>query len=83
MAYLDATFYDGSELPGRRMDEVPHPFVVETLARLAAAPAALREKVRLIHLNHTNPLLYPDSAASERVRAAGLRVAVEGEQVAL
>ncbi|MCB9760662.1 MAG: pyrroloquinoline quinone biosynthesis protein PqqB [Alphaproteobacteria bacterium] len=83
LAYVDATFYADGELPGRDMAEIPHPFVQETLARLADQPAALRAKVRFIHLNHTNPLLDPDSAAQDVVRSAGMRVAEEGEVFAL
>lgn len=83
VAYLDATFFDGRELPGARHDEVPHPFVVDTLERLARLPARERAKVRLIHMNHTNPLLDPESAAAAAVRAAGVAVAREGETVEL
>ena len=32
-AFIDGTFYDGNELPNRDMDEIPHPFIVETLER--------------------------------------------------
>ena len=31
IALLDATFYDSTELHGRNMSEVPHPFVIETM----------------------------------------------------
>lgn len=79
IAYLDATFYDGAELPGRDLASIPHPFVVESLARFAPLEAAERAKVRFLHLNHTNPLLDPSSAASRAVRAAGLAVAAQGE----
>jgi pyrroloquinoline quinone biosynthesis protein B len=83
VAYLDATFYDETELPGRDLREIPHPFVVETIERFAGLPAGARSKVRLIHLNHTNPLLDPDSAAQRQVKAAGLGVAEQGERVDL
>jgi len=79
VAYLDATFYDGAELPGRDMASIPHPFVVESLARFAPLEAVERAKVRFLHLNHTNPLLDPSSEASRSVRAAGLAVAAQGE----
>jgi pyrroloquinoline quinone biosynthesis protein B len=79
VAYLDATFYDGTELPGRDMAAIPHPFVVESLARFAPLEAAERAKVRFLHLNHTNPLLDPTSAASRTVRSAGLSLAAQGE----
>jgi pyrroloquinoline quinone biosynthesis protein B len=81
--YLDGTFFDGTELSGRNMNEVPHPFVVETLQRLAPLPAATRARVRFIHLNHTNPVLVPNSGERLRVERAGMRVASEGGRVGL
>jgi pyrroloquinoline quinone biosynthesis protein B len=78
-AWLDGTFYADGEL-SRPMAEVPHPFVVETLALLASAPPEVRAKVRFVHLNHTNPALDPSSAAAARVRAAGMSVAQEGDR---
>lgn len=82
-AYLDATFFDDTELPGRDMREIPHPFVVESLQRFAPLPATTRARVRFIHLNHTNPALVPGSAERRRIERAGMRVAVEGERVGL
>ena len=55
VAYVDGTFYDAGELPGRDLREIPHPLISETLARLAQSP--LRGRVRFIHLNQSNPLL--------------------------
>lgn len=74
---LDATFYRNGELP-RDMAEVPHPFVEETTKLLQALPAAERAKVYFIHLNHTNPLLNPDSPERRAVLRLGFRVAEEG-----
>jgi pyrroloquinoline quinone biosynthesis protein B len=54
VAYLDGTFYDASELPGRDLREIPHPLMTETLSRLKSPMLA---KVRFIHLNQSNPLL--------------------------
>ena len=79
VAYIDGTFFADGELPGRSMAEIPHPFVSETMARLGPLPASERAKVRFIHLNHTNPLLDPNSAATRAVRDAGFGVAIEGE----
>ncbi len=77
-ALLDGTFFADGEVPGRKMSEIPHPFVVETMERLAKLPAGERRKVWLIHLNHTNPLNDPESAASRQVRRAGMHVARDG-----
>lgn len=82
-AWLDATFYDDAELPAGRLGSVPHPPVVETLKMLAPLDDAVRARVRLLHFNHTNPLLDPDSHAAETVRAAGLHLAREGERFEL
>ena len=72
IAYLDATFHSEAELPGRNLAEIPHPTVEETMARFARLPA--RTKIRLIHLNQSNPLLRD---------ARGYVVAREGERVSL
>ena len=71
VAFLDATFYADGELGHRDMREIPHPRVVETMRRLAG----LGDRVRLVHLNHTNPLWDDDAPATSR----GFRVAREGE----
>ena len=82
VAYLDATFYADGEIPGRDMSGFPHPFITTTMARLRDLPASERAKVRFIHLNHTNPALWP-SPERDAVEAAGMRVAEEGETVEL
>lgn len=76
-AFLDGTFYDGEELPGRNMESIPHPFVVESMAHFADLPQGEKEKIYFIHLNHSNPLLDPNSAATKKVEAAGFKVARE------
>ena len=78
LAFVDGTFYGPDELAGRSMAEVPHPFITETITRLAPLPASERAKVHFIHLNHTNPALDPDSDAAATITAAGMSVAVEG-----
>jgi pyrroloquinoline quinone biosynthesis protein B len=83
VAYLDGTFFDAAELPGRDMREIPHPFIVESLARFAPLPAATRARVRFMHLNHTNRAGVIGSAEQGRVQAAGCRVANPGERTDL
>jgi pyrroloquinoline quinone biosynthesis protein B len=81
-AWIDGTFWDDGEL-GRDMSEIPHPRVRDSLVRLADLPASEREKVRFVHLNHTNPVLDPGSPEAGLVRAAGMAVAWEGERFGL
>jgi pyrroloquinoline quinone biosynthesis protein B len=80
IAYVDGTFFDGDELPGRAMSEVPHPFIVESLARFGALHANERAKIVFVHLNHTNAAFTPGSRARRAIDSAGMRVAAEGER---
>ena len=82
-ALLDATFFDGNELPGRDMADIPHPFVLESMELFSELSAADKAKVWFIHLNHTNPLLNSDSKAYQRVIEAGYNVAREGKRLGL
>ena len=80
VALLDGSFYADGEIPGRAMADIPHPFLVESLARFASLPDGERAKVRFTHLNHTNPASDPRSAAAREVRAAGMAIATDGER---
>ena len=82
-AFLDATFFDGTELPNRDMAAIPHPFVLESMDRWKDLPLAEKSKIFLIHFNHTNALLQPNSPAVERVKKAGLQIAKVGQQFQL
>lgn len=79
---LDGTFYADGEI-GRPMSEVPHPFVSETLALLRDLPAKDRAKVFFIHFNHSNPLVQGDRKKLREVKAAGFRVAKQGQRISL
>ena len=75
--------FDDDEIPGRNMDEIPHPFVVETMALLDLLTADQVAKVWFIHFNHTNPLLDEESAAYRSVREKGYNIAREGIRLPL
>ena len=78
LAVLDGTFFDRDELArvtGREAGEVPHPPVTHTLELLGQLAA----KVVFGHLNHTNPLLDPDSPATRLLAGHGAQVAREGQ----
>ena len=74
-AYLDATFFDASEVGYRDMSEIPHPFIVESMDFLGALSAAEKSKVHFIHMNHTNPCLSDTSSAYRHVVASGFHIA--------
>lgn len=78
-AFIDATFYSNDELPGKRMDEVPHPFVVETMALLKDYDKNFKKTVQFIHLNHTNPLLW-DTSKQKALLDKGYNMAQQGKK---
>jgi pyrroloquinoline quinone biosynthesis protein B len=82
VAYLDATFYDGRELPERVRAEIPHPPMVDTMTRLAAFAVAHPGAIRFIHLNHTNPA-WNDASLRASIEARGFGIAEPGERVGL
>ena len=78
LALIDGTFFDIDELPGRDMREIPHPFVTESMQKLAGLPKALRNRVMFIHFNHTNPLIRSGSLQEQKLTEQGFRIAREG-----
>lgn len=77
-AFLDATFFDAEEINNRDISEIPHPFVIESVALFKTLSAREKEKVHFIHFNHTNPILNPESPQSKHVEEAGFHVARQG-----
>ena len=83
IALLDGTFFDANEIPGRSLAEIPHPFVVESIARFGKLSEGERKKVVFTHLNHSNRAALPGTAERAAIETAGMRVAVEGERIDL
>jgi pyrroloquinoline quinone biosynthesis protein B len=73
-AFLDATFYSGTELDNRDISLIPHPFVIESLERFSGLDATERSKIIFIHFNHTNPLLDLTSDEAESVLSKGFKI---------
>jgi pyrroloquinoline quinone biosynthesis protein B len=75
VALLDGTCFSAEELPGRDLASIPHPLVTDTAGRLAGVDC----DVRLIHLNHSNPLV---RAGPERewLAAQGIGVGSLGDR---
>lgn len=82
VALLDGTFYDASELPGREMSEIPHPYVEESVKLFNNLPASEKSKIMFIHFNHTNPLIL-NSPERREVEDLGFHVASEGQIISL
>ncbi|MCR9271056.1 MAG: MBL fold metallo-hydrolase [Hyphomonadaceae bacterium] len=79
-AFIDATFYDDFELPGRDMSLIPHPRVTESMDRFSALSAERKAGIHFIHYNHTNPIRFADSAQTQTVLDRGFNVAREGDR---
>lgn len=82
-AYLDGSFFENGEIPGRDMALIPHPFVSESIKRFSALEKKERQKIRFIHFNHTNPVLQESSAAAEQIKRSDMNIAAEGEIIDL
>lgn len=76
-AFIDATFYNADELQGRKMEEVPHPLVTETMELFTKEKPETKSKLVFIHFNHTNKLMY-DGTVKVKVMQQGYGVAEEG-----
>ena len=70
------------ELPDRSMKDIPHPFVQESMQQFATLSAADKKKIRFIHFNHTNPLIW-NKSAQQNVESLGFNFAAEGMKVDL
>ena len=81
-AFVDGTFFDADEIPGRSIADIPHPLVPETMALLEAMSPPPRGRVVFVHLNHTNRLLR-DPEAVAALERRGFSVAREGQRVQL
>jgi pyrroloquinoline quinone biosynthesis protein B len=79
-AFIDGTFYDGEEINYRDISEIPHPFIIESMALFRSLSLGEKNKIFFIHLNHTNPALLPDSPKTESIKNNGFHVAQTGQK---
>ena len=78
-AFIDATFYDNHELPGRDMTKIPHPRVTDSMDLLKDQA----NKIQFIHINHTNPLRDFQSDEVKDLQSRGFNVAQRGQKICL
>lgn len=74
-AFIDATFFDAEEINNRNIAEIPHPFIIESMAKFKYLPASEKSKVYFIHMNHTNPALNPTSSQTKAILKSGFNIA--------
>ena len=78
VALLDGTFYTGDELPERKISEVPHPLVSETMELFKNESSNIKSKIFFIHFNHTNPLMWDNNRKIE-FENGNFRIAEQGQ----
>ena len=77
VALLDGAFFRPDEVPGRAIEDIPHPMIPDTMTRLQPAVRA-GKRIVFTHLNNTNPVLDEGSPEARRVLDAGFELAQEG-----
>ena len=83
VALLDATFYSAGELPGRAIEEIPHPLVEGTMDLLEGRVREGKLEVFFTHMNHSNPLVTPGSEARRAVVERGFGILEDGREIPL
>ncbi|MDY6761971.1 MAG: MBL fold metallo-hydrolase [Candidatus Nanohaloarchaea archaeon] len=77
VAVVDGCFWSEEEID--RYERVPHPPVSESLDVFSDTDT----NIIFTHINHTNPILDPDSDERRKVEDAGFTVAEEGMEIEL
>jgi pyrroloquinoline quinone biosynthesis protein B len=75
---LDGTFYDSTELKNRNINDVPHPFIMDSLVKFSLLEEVDRKKVYFTHLNHTNPAIQKTSLERLAIMNESCNVAEDG-----
>ena len=68
IAWIDGTFWNLEELPGRELSEIPHPTIEESLHLLGRKHTGDPE-ISFIHLNHSNPANDIDSEERKMIKS--------------
>jgi len=83
VALLDASFWSLDELPGRALEDIPHPLVSQTMDLLQDVVDRRASRVVLTHLNNTNPALREGGPQAAEVVRRGFELAREGMRFGL
>jgi pyrroloquinoline quinone biosynthesis protein B len=83
IALLDGSFYSADELPGRAIEEIPHPLMPGTMDRLQSVSDAGDARIVFTHLNNSNPALDEAGAEHRETLRRGFEIAREGMRFSL
>jgi pyrroloquinoline quinone biosynthesis protein B len=77
VALIDGSFYSPTEVPGRNIEDIPHPLIPRSMDLLQSAVQD-GNRVVFTHLNNTNPVHDEGSAEAREVSRRGFVVARAG-----
>jgi len=77
IALLDGAFFSPEEVPGRNIEDIPHPMIPDTMARLEPLLGGGR-RIVFTHFNNTNPVLDEGGPEATQVLRRGFELAREG-----
>jgi pyrroloquinoline quinone biosynthesis protein B len=80
VALLDASFYSGAEVPGRNIEDIPHPLIPHSMDLLQGRVDA-GDRIVFTHINNTNPAIFEDSVEAAEVSRRGFEIATEGLRI--
>jgi pyrroloquinoline quinone biosynthesis protein B len=83
VALLDGSFWSMDELPGRSMDDLPHPLMTQTMDALQAVVDRREARVVFTHLNNSNPALGEGGGQAREIARRGFEIAREGMRLEL
>lgn len=83
VALLDGSFWSMEEMPGRAIEDVPHPLMTQTMDALQDVVDRREARVILTHLNNSNPALREDGDQAREITRRGFQVAREGMRLEL
>ena len=78
VALLDGSFWSMEEMPGRRVEDVPHPLITQTMDALQRVVDRKDSRVLMTHLNNSNPALDDGGPQQAEIARRGFEVAREG-----
>lgn len=81
VSLLDGSFYSPTEIPGRNIEDIPHPLIPHTMDVLQDAVTG-GTRVVFTHLNNTNAA-HDDGVEAAEVRRRGFEIARAGMRVGL
>lgn len=83
IALLDGTFFSAGELPGRKIEDIGHPLIEESMDLLQELVDRSELEVYFTHLNHSNPALDQPGTARRQIESRGFHVLEDGQEFPL